>query len=215
MTDQLRPGSYPLSKPGATAPPPPPPPPLGGYYPPPQAAHGNPSPLPPGPSLPPEAYASWGSRVVARLIDTVPVMLLLGIGVGVLLGTQETACLTDTSEYSLGEFCATGASTIGQVSIAVTTILALTFGIWNLGYRQGTTGSSIGQTIMKFRLVNETTGKPVGFAMALLREIMYGVAGGLCFGVLYLIAVLFPLWDPKRQTLVDKMLKHVALPMNS
>jgi uncharacterized RDD family membrane protein YckC len=223
MTDQPPPppGNYPPPSPppGGYPPPPPPqgggypPPPGGGYQAPPQAATGYPPPAAAGPALPKEAYTPWATRVLAWLVDFIPLAIIEGIGVGLLLGTQETACITDTSEYDLGEFCATGASTLGQISIAITGILALAYWIWNLGYRQGTTGSSIGKSIMKFKIVNEKTGQPVGFGMSFLREVIYWVAAGLCFGVLWLVAVLFPLWDVKRQTLVDKMLNHVALPL--
>lgn len=226
MTDQPPPppGNYPPPPPppGGYPPPPPPqgggypppPPPGGGYQAPPQAATGYPPPpAAAGPALPKEAYTPWGTRVLAWLIDFIPLAILEGIGWGLLLGTQETACVTDTSEYDLGEYCASGASTLGQVSIAVTGILALVYWIWNLGYRQGTTGSSIGKSIMKFKIVNEKTGQPVGFGMSFLREVIYWVAAGLCFGVLWLVAVLFPLWDPKRQTLVDKILTQIALPL--
>jgi uncharacterized RDD family membrane protein YckC len=226
MTDQPPPppGNYPPPPPppGGYPPPPPPqgggypppPPPGGGYQAAPQAATGYPPPpAAAGPALPKEAYTPWGTRVLAWLIDFIPLAILEGIGWGLLLGTQETACVTDTSEYDLGEFCASGASTLGQVSIAVTGILALVYWIWNLGYRQGTTGSSIGKSIMKFKIVNEKTGQPVGFGMSFLREVIYWVAAGLCFGVLWLVAVLFPLWDPKRQTMVDKILTQIALPL--
>ena len=225
MTDQPPPppGNYPPPPPppppGGYPPPPPPqgggyppPPPGGGYQAPPQAATGYP-PSGPGPALPKEAYTPWGTRVLAWLIDFIPLAILEGIGWGILLGTQETACVTDTSEYDLGEFCATGASTLGQIAIILTGIIALIYWVWNLGYRQGTTGSSIGKSIMKFKIVNEKTGQPVGFGMSFLREVIYWVAAGLCFGVLWLVAVLFPLWDVKRQTLVDKILTHVALPI--
>ncbi|MFG1930950.1 RDD family protein [Mycobacterium sp. NPDC048908] len=225
MTDQPPPppGNYPPPPPPPPGGYPPPPPPQGGGYPPPpsgggyqappQAAMAYPPPASAGPVLPKEAYTPWGTRVLAWLIDFIPLAILEGIGWGLLLGTQQTACITDNSEYDLGEFCATGASTLGQISIVVTAIIALAYWIWNLGYRQGTTGSSIGKSIMKFKIVNEKTGQPVGFGMSVLREVIYWVAAGLCFGVLWLVAVLFPLWDVKRQTLVDKILTHVALPI--
>ena len=210
------PGGYPPPPPpqgGGYQPPPPPPPPPGGGYQPPQAAAGYPpAPAAGGPALPADAYTPWQTRVLAWLIDAIPLLILEGIGWGLLLGTRETACVTDTSEYNMGEFCATGASTIGQISIALTAILALAYWIWNLGYRQGTTGSSIGKGIMKFKIVNENTGQPVGFGMSVVRELIYWVAAGVC-GIIWIVAVLFPLWDPKRQTLVDKILTHVALPL--
>jgi uncharacterized RDD family membrane protein YckC len=175
-----------------------------GYPPPPAAA---------GFALPTEAYTPWLTRVLAWLIDFIPLAIVEAIGWALLVGTRETACVTDTSEYDLGEYCATGASTIGQVSIITAGIVAIAYWIWNLGYRQGTTGSSIGKSIMKFKIVSEKTGQPIGFGMSFVRELIYWVAAGLCFGVLWLVAVLFPLWDPKRQTLVDKMISTIALPI--
>jgi len=148
---------------------------------------------------------------LAYIIDYIPVLILEGIGWLLLISTRETACVTDTSEYDLGEFCATGASTTGQIAVFLTGLIALAYIIWNLGYRQGKTGSSIGKGIMKFKIVSEKTGQPIGFGMSVVRELIYLVAAGLC-GIVWLIAVLFPLWDVKRQTLVDKIISTIAVP---
>lgn len=226
MTDQPPPpGNYPPPPPppgGGYPPPPPPqgggfppsPPPGGGYQAPPGPAAGYsqvPG-APPSGQLPQEAYTPWLTRVFAYIIDYIPYAIILGIGWGLLLGTRETACITDTSEYDLGEFCATGASTLGQLSIGLSVIIGLAYVIWNLGYRQGTTGSSIGKGIMKFKVVSEKTGQPIGFGMSVVRELLYLVAAGVC-GIVWLVAVLFPLWDQKRQTLVDKIINTICLPI--
>jgi uncharacterized RDD family membrane protein YckC len=212
MTDQPPPppGNYPPPPPPAGNYPSPPPPHGGGF--PPQQGGGFPPPAAPGGALPKEAYTPWATRVLAYIIDYIPVAIIEGIGWLLLMGTRETACVTDTSEYDLGEFCATGASTVGQVSIALTALIALAYVIWNLGYRQGTTGSSIGKSIMKFKIVSEKTGQPIGFGMSVVRELIYLVFAGLC-GIIWLIAVLFPLWDVKRQTLVDKIVSTIAVPL--
>jgi uncharacterized RDD family membrane protein YckC len=210
MTDQHPPppGNYPPPPPPGGYPPPPGP---QGGFPPPQGGPGYPP--PPGPGLPKEAYTPWLTRLLAFLIDYVPVAILQGIGYGLLLGTQETACITDASEYDLGEFCATGASTLGYVSYGLFGILLpLLYIVWNLGYRQGTTGSSIGKSIMKFKIVSEKTGQPIGFGMSVARELIYIVFAAAC-GIIWIIAVLFPLWDVKRQTLVDKIISTIALPL--
>lgn len=149
---------------------------------------------------------------MAYIIDYIPVAIIEGIGWLLLTGTRETACVTDISEYDLGEFCATGASTIGQLSIALAGLIAFAYVIWNLGYRQGTTGSSIGKGIMKFKIVSEKTGQPIGFGMSVVRELIYLVFAGLG-GIIWLIAVVFPLWDVKRQTLVDKIISTIAVPL--
>ena len=91
-------------------------------------------------------------------------------------------------------------------------LLSIAYWVWNFGYRQGTTGSSIGKSIMKFKIVSEKTGQPIGFGMSIVRELIYLVAAFAC-GILWLVAVLFPLWDPKRQTLVDKIVSTIALPI--
>jgi uncharacterized RDD family membrane protein YckC len=212
MTDQPPPppGNYPPPPPPPGNYPPPPPPHGGGF--PPQQGGGFPPPAAPGGALPKEAYTPWATRVLAYIIDYIPVAIIEGIGWLLLMGTRETACVTDTSEYDMGEFCATGASTVGQVSIALTALIALAYVIWNLGYRQGTTGSSIGKSIMKFKIVSEKTGQPIGFGMSVVRELIYLVFAGLC-GIIWLIAVLFPLWDVKRQTLVDKIVSTIAVPL--
>ena len=66
--------------------------------------------------------------------------------------------MTDSSEYNLGEFCATG-----RVNRSVRSLVAISRGrqsvlayvVWNFGYRQGMTGSSVGKSIMKFKVVSE------------------------------------------------------------
>jgi uncharacterized RDD family membrane protein YckC len=222
MTDQPPPppGNYPPPPPPGGYPPPPPPqgggypppPPGGGYQAGPAAGYSQVPGAPPSGQLPQEAYTPWLTRVLAYLIDYIPYAIIVGIGWGLLLGTRETACITDTSEYDLGEYCATGASTLGQVSIGLSVIVGLAYIIWNLGYRQGTTGSSIGKSIMKFKVVSEKTGQPIGFGMSVVRELLYLVAAGVC-GILWLVAVLFPLWDQKRQSLADKIVNTVCLPL--
>lgn len=205
MTDQPPPGNYPPPPPPGGYPPPPP---QGGAYPPtPQAGTGFAG-QPPAAALPKEAYTSWFTRVLAWLVDFIPIFILQGIGYALLLGTQETACITDTSEYDLGEFCATGASTLGQLSVAITSILVLAYVIWNYGYRQGTTGSSIGKSILKFKVVSEKTGQPIGFGMSIVRQLAHIIDAAICY-----IGYLFPLWDAKRQTIADKLISTVCLPL--
>jgi len=158
--------------------------------------------------LPKEAYTPWLTRVLAWLIDSIPIFIVYGIGWLLLVGTRETACITDTSEYNLGEFCATGASTLGQASMVVAWLIVLAYAIWNYGYRQGTTGSSIGKSIMKFKVVSEKTGAPIGFGLSIVRQLAHIVDGIICY-----IGYLFPLWDAKRQTLADKIMTTVCLPL--
>jgi uncharacterized RDD family membrane protein YckC len=158
--------------------------------------------------LPKEAYTPWLTRVVAWLIDSIPIFIIEGIGLALFLGTQETACVTDTSEYNLGEFCATRTSTLGLLSIVLAGILVFIYAIWNYGYRQGTTGSSIGKSIVKFKVVSEKTGQPIGFGLSIVRQLAHIIDGAICY-----IGFLFPLWDAKRQTIADKIMTTICLPL--
>ena len=93
-----------------------------GQLPPPPATtppSGYPPPPPEGEALPTESYTPWLTRVLAFIIDIIPYAIIVGIGYGIEAATQETACVTDTSEYKLGQFCATGNSTLGVVAFSV------------------------------------------------------------------------------------------------
>jgi RDD family protein len=196
------PGNYPPPPPPGGGYPPPPPP--GGAYPPPQG-FGAPA---PGGALPTESYTPWVTRALAWLIDYVPYLIIVGIGYGIEAATQETVCVSDTSGYDLGDFCATGNSTLGVASFLISVVIGLAYLIWNYGYKQGTTGSSIGKGIMKFKVVGEATGQPIGFGMSVVRQIAHFVDAIICY-----IGYLFPLWDAKRQTIADKIMKTICLPL--
>ncbi|MGB2921849.1 MAG: RDD family protein [Mycobacterium sp.] len=187
------------------------PPPPGSYPPAPPPPGGHPV-LPPvgfaGAPLPREAYTPWLTRVLAWLIDAVPVLVLQGIGWGVLVATRETVCVTDPSEFGLGELCATGTSTLGQAAFVLAGGTILAYVIWNLGHRQGATGSSIGKAMMKFQVISEKTWQPIGFGRSVVRQLAHIIDGVICY-----IGYLFPLWDAKRQTIADKIMTTVCIPL--
>ena len=86
-------------------------------------------------------------------------------------------------------------------------LLALAWVTWNHGYRQGTAGSSIGKSLLKFKLVSENTGQPIGFGLSIVRQLAHIIDGAICY-----IGFLFPLWDAKRQTLADKIMSTICVP---
>ena len=178
-----------------------PPPPPGSYPPP-------PPPQPYGQAPAESPYTPWLTRVLAFLIDYIPYVIIVGIGYAIEAFTQETICTEDTSGYNIGKFCVTGNSTIGVASFLLFTALGLAYIVWNYGYKQGTTGSSIGKSIMKFKVVSEATGQPIGFGMSVVRQIAHFLDAIICY-----IGFLFPLWDAKRQTIADKLIKTVCLPL--
>lgn len=225
MTDQPPPGgSYPPLPPppgssggseppagGYQAPPPPSAPSGGGYPPPPPPSAGGYAPPPPGPAiraLPAESYTPWITRVLAALIDFAPYVVVTGIGWLIMMVTTTSSCVTDISQYDIGQYCVSQPSMIGQLAQWLLSLVGLAYLVWDYGYRQGTTGSSIGKSIMKFKVVSETTGEPLGFGMSVVRQLAHIVDAIICY-----IGFLFPLWDAKRQTLADKIMTTVCLPL--
>ena len=196
------PGSYPPPPPGSYPPPP-------GSYPPPgyPAYPGGYYPPAPAGALPKEAYTPWHARVVAYLIDSVPVALLVGVGQAVMFATADNECITDRSGGGFDAVCTSQPTGLGLVISLVLSVIAAIFAIWNIGYRQGTTGSSIGKSVMKFKVVSEKTGQPIGFGMSIVRQFAHIIDSLICY-----IGYLFPLWDAKRQTIADKIMSTVCLP---
>jgi uncharacterized RDD family membrane protein YckC len=198
------------STPGG-APSAPPPPPSGGSYPPPPPPSGGYAPPAPGPAirtLPTDSYAPWLSRALAFLIDILPYAVVHGIGIGIMAATQQSACVTDVTQYTVNQYCSTQNSTIGMLAQWLAWLIGVTYLVWNYGYRQGTTGSSLGKSVTKIKVVSEVTGQPLGFGMSVVRQIAHFVDAIICF-----IGFLLPLWDSKRQTLADKIMTTVVLPI--
>jgi uncharacterized RDD family membrane protein YckC len=84
-------------------------------------------------------------------------------------------------------------------------IAALAWAIYN-AYLGGTTGQSYGKKIAGTRLILEATGQPPGGGLGIGRYFLHIIDSLPCY-----LGFLWPLWDPKRQTFSDKILKTVVL----
>jgi uncharacterized RDD family membrane protein YckC len=201
MTEQPPSSSFPPPPLPGSGSYPPPPPPSGGYVPP-----------PPGPvlrGLTKEDYTPWLSRVAAYLIDHLPLLLILGVGWLVLQNSAKSACLTEITPNAVDQICTFGYSPLGMTVMWGAVLVGLAYFVWNYGYRQGATGSSIGKSLLKFKVVSENTGEPIGFGLSVLRQIAH-----LVDAVILHVGYLFPLWTAKRQTLADKIMATVCLPLD-
>jgi uncharacterized RDD family membrane protein YckC len=146
--------------------------------------------------------------VLAYLIDSIPAAVVVGIGYLIQALTMQQSCYGGATQYDVNQYCTSQPSGIGMAVYWLAVLVALAYVVWNYGYRQGTTGSSIGKSVMKFKVVSETTGEPIGFGMSVVRQLAHFVDAIICN-----IGYLFPLWDAKRQTLADKIMTTVCLPI--
>lgn len=200
------PGNYPPPPPGNYPPPPPP-----GYYPPPPGSYPPPGYYPPpgvAAGLPKQAYTPWIRRVGAYLIDLLPAAVLSGIGQGVQFGTAENNCITNDSELGYSVSCTSNPTGLGLTVGLIFALAAVAYAIWNFGYRQGRTGQSIGKSVLKFKVVGERTGQPIGFGLSIVRQLAHILDGLVCY-----LGYLWPLWDDKRQTFADKIMSTICLPV--
>jgi uncharacterized RDD family membrane protein YckC len=126
--------------------------------------------------------AEWPLRVLAGLVDYVAPSILVGI-----------------------------------IQVAIqSAILSVLVSIIPLGYaifiniQQGETGQTPGKRLIGTKLVSEATLQPVGVGVALGRYFIT-IVGVLTYCVANIIDALFPLWDPKKQRIVDKVFKTVVI----
>jgi uncharacterized RDD family membrane protein YckC len=129
--------------------------------------------------------ADWGQRALGWLIDwvivAVPIIILYIF-----------SAVAGTIVFSL----------IGW-------LWGLGFGIW-FGIQLGQSGSTPGMRVIGLKCVNMKTGQVLGAGMGVVRALLHAVASALCF-VPYVVDMLFPLWDPQRQTLADKIVGTVVV----
>jgi uncharacterized RDD family membrane protein YckC len=167
------------------------------YVPPPAAPVGAPA---PAPVMPPAVeYAPWGTRVAGYLIDSV----MVGAAGGIML---LVAMLAFGSMAGLaGGLRPGGLHGIGGsgccCALAMFPLATLLVGFWNKVYLVAQRGSSIGQGVMKIRVVN-AQGQLLTTGQAALRLLAHVGLSLLPAGSI--IDLLWPLWDVRRQTLHDK-----------
>jgi len=133
----------------------------------------------------PSNLANWGARALSYLIDVFAPLFAVVIVAVVAFAISETVGMV---VYILGLF-----------GLGV-------FVIWNSGYKQGTTGQSIGKGVAGTRLVGERTGQPIGFGPAFMRQFAH-IFDNYSLGLGYL----WPIWDERKQTFADKLMHTVVV----
>ena len=197
-------GGYGAPTGGAHAAPP------GGYSQPPTTGGGYPEPT--GFPPPPAGYGqqpSYGTGPGAYPGGGVPSMSLPAAG---------GAPLADWPKRALGgliDYVAPGivfsiiTNLVSQASSGLSTLVSLVLSVgWMvyLGYKSGTTGVTFGRSITKTKLISEANGQPIGFGNGIIRQLAHIVDSLICYA-----GWLFPLWDSKKQTIADKLVKTVVI----
>jgi uncharacterized RDD family membrane protein YckC len=162
---------------------------------------------PPLPGLPVPAlrrdYANWGPRVRARLIDQAPTYLgLIIFSAGYLLWIVELALSGGSTFHFEG---AVVAMIIG-LSVMLASLPWVAYNRWIIA---GRTGQSWGKRVTKIRLIGEETQAPSGALNAFIRDLVHTLDW------LTIVGYLWPLWDDKKQTFADKIMKTIVVSAES
>ncbi|WP_042365533.1 RDD family protein [Streptacidiphilus neutrinimicus] len=138
------------------------------------------------------AYAGWGARVVARLIDTIVVGLIPYIILFAVDGPSTTINADGTISSN------TGAYEAGSFFVSILVLVGI-------GVMKGTMGQSLGQKAVNIRGVREADGQQLQVGPAIVREVAHVLDSICCIGYLW------PLWDAKKQTFADKIMNTVVV----
>lgn len=132
-------------------------------------------------------YASWGKRALGWLFD----YLLPGFVVSFLAGLIQPPVFDSAGQV------------VPQISWAQSLLTLALYLL--LSFVSAKTGQTWGRKIAKTQLVGED-GRPIGLGRSFIRYIAHFVDT-----IILLIGWLFPLWDSKRQTLADKIMKTYVI----
>ena len=150
------------------------------------------APVPAGPVLPAMDYATWANRAIGYLIDSLlggAVMFVLYL----VLGGMLAAIAGLGGHGAAGGMCC--------LMIILFPVATLVVGLYNRVYLVSQRGFSIGQGVVKVKVV-DAYGRLLSQGTALLRLV---VQVAMAFvPLLPLLDLLWPLWDDRRQTLHDK-----------
>lgn len=149
----------------------------------------------------PQNYAHWGSRALGFLIDAVVPGVIVGV-VGGIIGAIAGSSVDPYDSSSVAT-----AGLIGGLGSTVLYLALIVFMLWNMVFRRGRTGQTLGQKVAKIKTISEETGQPLGAGSAFLRYLCHFLDGIACY-----VGWLWPLWDEKRQTFADKIIGSVVVP---
>lgn len=151
-------------------------------------------------------YAGFWVRLVARLLDS----LIVGIPLAIIFGLLFGVAAAVGSANGAGN----GSSNPGQNAAAAGVgflfilfyllVIAVTIGYWV--YFWGTTGQTYGMRMLRLRVVDATTGGPIGISRALVRWLMTIVNSWACY-----IGWIWVAFDPRKQGWHDKVANTVVL----
>ena len=160
----------------------------------------SPPPAPAGPDL-----AGYGARLGAWLLDFV---IVLVISIPLLIPFGGLFHLTTTNTVSSGSLFDTHTAGVGVhgLGLLVQTAVVLLYGMLFIGSAHGQTP---GMMLAGIRCIDAGLGR-VGYGKAVMRAFVEYVLA-VFFFIPWVVDMLFPLWDPRKQTIHDKVVGSLVV----
>ena len=142
-----------------------------------------------------------GALFIDGLIVGVPVYILLVAVLGV--SFSQTNAVTNNGSLSTASFAVTG-------GVAALWLVSIMVSLFYFGLLFGSIkGQTVGMMAVGIAVRDARTGGPIGYGRGIGRQAMILVMG--VFDIPLLIDYLWPLWDPRRQALHDKVVSSVVV----
>jgi uncharacterized RDD family membrane protein YckC len=139
-------------------------------------------------------YAGWGRRVGAYLLDTLVLVIPLIAIVVIALAAGNPDDENDSSWAAIG------------IAYLATILLPFVYFTFLHGRESG---QSLGKRWVGIRVVDDSTGRSIGYGRAFGRYAITFVLG--IFIIPLILDYLWPLWDKKKQALHDKVVGSIVV----
>jgi uncharacterized RDD family membrane protein YckC len=146
---------------------------------------------------------SYGRRLGGWLID----WLLVGVVSSIIIAVTGVYNRTTTTTTFNGSSSHVTSVHFGGPGILIQVGIALAYGTLLCGSKRGQT---VGMMVMGVRAVDIGSGESIGYLRALWRAFFEYLMAAV-FLIPWVIDMLFPLWDPMRQCLHDKVSRTIVI----
>lgn len=149
------------------------------------------------PALGGPPLADYGQRLGGWLIDWLILLVICGVLSAITHSFHYSHVATNFNGFSSNN----RSFRWGMPGVLLSPLIVVAYGTLMCGSGRAQT---LGMMVTKTKAVKISTGAPIGYAAALGRALFEWLLAAAFF-LPWILDMLFPLWDPKKQTLHDKV----------
>jgi uncharacterized RDD family membrane protein YckC len=159
-------------------------------------------------------YAGFGSRLGAYLIDGVVITLMFVPAIiAIVAGPKKiSTCSIDSSgNVTIGDpingICEVPSGGTIAAAVLLGLVAAVGMFLYHAKLEGGPSGQTLGKKALGIKVVDATSGGPIGAGRAIGRFLFAAlISGNLCY-----LGFLWNIWDKRKQTWHDKVVNSVVI----